>query len=157
MAAEAIDSYKLLTTLKATGKDANYSAEELANAFRVAQEGADLLTRAQFESRMEVVDERFKTIDARFDALETKFEARFSEMDSKFEARFGEMDSKFGSLESKFGSLETKFDSKFDFLRADIKAEVKASQLQNLLWLSGIILASNGAVIALLARVTHLF
>src|SRR5206468_8553138 len=109
MATEAIDSYKLLTTLKATGKDANYSAEELANAFRVAQEGADLLTTAQFESRMGVVDERFKTIDARFDALETKFEARFGEvgarfesLESKFEARFGEMDSKFGSLESRF-------------------------------------------------------
>jgi hypothetical protein len=152
MAAEAIDSYKLLTTLKATGKDANYSAEELAHAFRVAQEGADLLTTTQFESRMGVVDARFRAIDARFDAIDTRFDAidtRFDALESKFEARFGEVDSKFGSLESKF-------DSKFDFLRADIKAEVKASQLQNLLWLSGIILASNGAVIALLARVTHL-
>jgi hypothetical protein len=34
---------------------------------------------------------------------------------------------------------------------------VKSSQLQNVLWLSGIILASNGAVIALLARATKLF
>ncbi|HEX6137694.1 MAG TPA: hypothetical protein VF059_08550 [Casimicrobiaceae bacterium] len=37
-------------------------------------------------------------------------------------------------------------------MRADIKAEVKASQVQNLLWLSGIVLASNGAVVAFLAR-----
>ena len=110
MATEAIDSYKLLATLKATGKDSNYSAEDLANAFRVAQEGADVLTKVVFETKM-------GSIDARFDAI----------------------------------------DAKFEFLRADIKAEVKASQVQNLLWLSGIILASNGTVIALLARVTHLF
>ncbi|HEY4139740.1 MAG TPA: hypothetical protein VGN65_14860 [Casimicrobiaceae bacterium] len=56
---------------------------------------------------------------------------------------------------SRFDALEAKFDAKLDFVRADIKAEVKASQVQNLLWLSGIILASNGAVIALLARATH--
>ena len=134
MATEAIDSYKLLATLKATGKDSNYSAEDLANAFRVAQEGADLLTTAHFESRTGVVDERFKTIDARFDAVDARFDA----------------------VDERFDALETKFDSKFDFLRADIKAEIKSSQLQNLLWLSGIILASNGAVIALLAQATHL-
>ncbi|HEY2816063.1 MAG TPA: hypothetical protein VGK44_02900 [Casimicrobiaceae bacterium] len=56
---------------------------------------------------------------------------------------------------SRFDALEAKFDAKLDFVRADIKAGVKASQVQNLLWLSGIILASNGAVIALLARATH--
>src|SRR5206468_4980656 len=141
MATEAIDSYKLLTTLKATGKDANYSAEELANAFRVAQEGADLLTTAHFESRTGVVDERFKTIDARFDAVDARFDA---------------VDARFDAVDERFDALESKFDSKFDFLRADIKAEIKSSQLQNLLWLSGIILASNGAVIALLAQATHL-
>jgi hypothetical protein len=37
-------------------------------------------------------------------------------------------------------------------LRADIKADVKSRQVQILLWLSGIVLASNGMVIALLAR-----
>ncbi|HEY4139361.1 MAG TPA: hypothetical protein VGN65_12945 [Casimicrobiaceae bacterium] len=44
-----------------------------------------------------------------------------------------------------------------ELVRADVKSEVKSSQLQNVLWLSGIILASNGAVIALLARATKLF
>src|ERR1043166_5601783 len=106
MASAPIDSYKLLTTLKATGKDSNYSAEELANAFQVAQQGADLVTVPIFEARM-------REGDARFEAVETKF------------------------------------DAKLDFVRTDIKGEVKSSQLQNLLWLSGIVLASNGAVIAL--------
>jgi len=128
MASAAIDSYKLLTTLKATGKDSNYSAEELANAFQVAQQGADLVTVPIFEARMREGDARFEAVDARFDALDARFDA-----------------------------LETKFDAKLDFVRADIKGEVKSSQLQNLLWLSGIVLASNGAVIALLARATRLF
>ena len=135
MASAAIDSYKLLTALKATGKDANYSAEELANAVTVAQEGSEILTKPTFDVAMTAIDARFKAVDARFDALESKFDARF------------------GTIDVKFDSIDTKFDS----LRADIKAEVKSSQLQNLLWLSGIVLASNGAVIALLARATKLF
>src|SRR5436190_21357484 len=103
MATAAIDSYKLFTTLKATGKDANYSAEELANAFRVAQEGADLLTTAQFEPRMGVVDERFKTIDARFDAVDVRFDA--------VDARFDAVDARFDAVDARFDALETKFDS----------------------------------------------
>lgn len=128
MASAAIDSFKLLTTLKATGKDSNYSAEELANAVQVAQGGSELATVPIFEARMREVDARFDAVDARFQAIDARFDV-----------------------------LETKFDAKLDFVRADIKAEVKSSQLQNLLWLSGIVLASNGAVIALLARATGLF
>ena len=138
MATAAIDSYKLFATLKATGKDANYSAEELANAFRVAQEGADLLTTAHFESRMSVVDERFNSIDERFKAIDERFKA----VDARFEA-----------IDRRFEALEAKLDA----FRAEIKAEVKSSQTQNLLWLSGIMLASNGATIAVLARAAHLF
>jgi hypothetical protein len=52
-------------------------------------------------------------------------------------------------------AMETRFDAKLEALRADIKAEVKAGRLQNLTWLSGIVLASNGIVIALLARLAH--
>jgi len=138
MASAPIDSYKLLTTLKATGKDTNYSAEELANAFRVAQEGADLLTTAHFESRMSVVDERFNSIDERFKAIDERFKG----IDARFEA-----------VDRRFEALEAKLDA----FRAEIKAEVKSSQTQNLLWLSGIMLASNGATIAVLARAAHLF
>jgi hypothetical protein len=110
MTASVIDAYTLLTSLKATGKDANYTAEELVNAFGVAQVAVDLLTVPVFESRMSVVD-------AKFDA----------------------------------------FDAKLDAFRADIKAEVKSSQMQNLLWLSGIMLISNGMVIAVLARAAKLY
>jgi tetrahydromethanopterin S-methyltransferase subunit G len=63
-----------------------------------------------------------------------------------FEASMREIDSRFDTLETKM-----------ELVRADVKSEVKSSQLQNVLWLSGIILASNGAVIALLARATKLF
>ena len=138
MASAPIDSYKLLTTLKATGKDTNYSAEELANAFRVAQEGADLLTTAHFESRMSVVDERFNSIDERFKAIDERFKG---------------IDARFQAVDRRFEALEAKLDA----FRAEIKAEVKSSQTQNLLWLSGIMLASNGATIAVLARAAHLF
>jgi hypothetical protein len=136
MSTLAIDSYKLLSALKGTGKSANFTAEEIANAVDVAQDDVQLLTKsdfvvgiAEFESRMAGFDVRMDKLDARMD----KFNARMD----KFESR---MDG---------------FDAKLDLFRADIKAEVKSSQLQNLFWLSGIVLASNGMVIALLARVAR--
>jgi|SRR5882672_11370059 len=132
MSASVIDTYKLLSSLKATGKDANYTAEELVNAIDVAQDTVDLLTVPVFQSRMSVIDAKFDAIDERFDALEVKFGA-------------------------KFDAIEVKFDTKLDAFRADIKAEVKSSQMQNLLWLSGIILVSNGMVIAVLARAAKLY
>lgn len=101
MSTLAIDTYKLLTALKRTGKSANFTAEEIANAVDVAQEGAGLLTKSAFEARMAGVEARF------------------------------------------------------EMLRAEMKAEVKSGLLQNLMWLSGIVLASNGLVITLLARLAH--
>jgi hypothetical protein len=105
MSTLAIDTYKLLTALKGTGKSANFTAEEIANAVNVAQEGAELLTKSVFEARM--------------------------------------------------AAFETTFEAKHEALRADVKVEIKASQVQMLIWLSGIVLASNGIVIALLARLAH--
>ena len=52
-------------------------------------------------------------------------------------------------------ATETNLDAKLDAVRADIKADVKAGQVQSFMWLSGIMLASNGMVIALLARLAH--
>jgi hypothetical protein len=101
MSTLAIDTYKLLTALKRTGKSANFTAEEIANAVDVAQEAAELLTKSVFEARMAALDARFEV------------------------------------------------------LRAEMKAELKSGLLQNLMWLSGIVLASNGLVIALLARLAH--
>ena len=135
MSTLAIDTYRLLTALKATGKDANFSADEIANAIGVAQEGAELLTASVFDARMAAFDAR---MTARMDAFDARMDA--------FDARMNAFDVKLSA-----------FDVKLDALRADIKAEVKASQLQNLLWLSGIMLASNGAVIALLGRAARLF
>ena len=112
MSTLAIDIYKLLTALKGTGKSANFTAEEIANAVDVAQEGAELLTKSVFETRM------------------TAFETRMT-------------------------ALETTFGAKLEALRADVKAEIKASQVQSFIWLSGIMLASNGIIIALLARLAH--
>jgi hypothetical protein len=51
--------------------------------------------------------------------------------------------------------MEDRFDAKLEEVRADLRADIKASQTQNLLWLSGLVLASNGMVIALLARLAH--
>jgi hypothetical protein len=92
----AIDTHRLLRALKSTGKSANFTAEEIADAVDVAQEGGEWVTRSHF-------------------------------------------------------------DAKIDAMCADIKAEVKASQMQNFLWLSGIMLVSNGAVIAVLARAARLY
>lgn len=49
------------------------------------------------------------------------------------------------------------FDAKLDTMHAEIRLEVKSAQLQNLYWLAGIILVSNGALIALMGRVAHLY
>jgi hypothetical protein len=52
-------------------------------------------------------------------------------------------------------ATETNLDAKLDAVRADVKADAKAGQVQRFMWLSGIVLASNGMVIALLARRAH--
>ena len=114
-----MDTYRLRTALKATGKSADFTADEIANAIDVSQEGADLLTRADFEARMAGIDGRMAGFDTRMERLEARMDV---------------------------------FDAKIDLLRAEIKAEVKASHTQILMWLSGIMLVSNGAVIAVLAR-----
>ena len=115
MSTLAIDTCKLLTALKGTGKSANFTAEEIANAIDVAQEAAELLTKSDFAAGMSAFDAKMAKLNVRMDG----------------------------------------FDAKLDLFRADIKAEVTSSQLQNLFWLSGIVLASNGMVIALLARLAH--
>jgi hypothetical protein len=133
MSTLAIDTYKLLTTLKRTGKRANFTAEEIANAVDVAQEGAELLTRTEFGVRMDA-------FDARMDA----FESRIVDLDRRMLAMEGKFD-------AKLDRLEARIDAKLEALRA----ELKSSQLRNMMWLSGIVLASNGMTIALLARVAH--
>jgi hypothetical protein len=133
MSTLAIDTYRLLTALKGTGKSANFTAEEIAGAVHVAQEGAELLTKSDFGVRMDAFDARMDAFDARMDAFGARMDAFVKRIDD----------------------LEAKFEAKLEAVRADIKAEVKASQVQSLMWLSGIVLASNGMVIALLARMAH--
>ena len=123
MPAAALDPYRLVTALKGTGKSANFTAEEIANAIDVSQQGSGVLTASVFDVAMASIDARFARLEGRMDALDARLHA-----------------------------FETTLDAKLEALRADIKAEVKSSQVQNLLWLSGIVLASNGMVIALLAR-----
>ena len=147
MSTLAIDTYRLLTALKGTGKSANFTAEEIAGAVHVAQEGAELLTKAEFGVRMDAFDARMNAFEARMDA----FEARMNAFEARMDAFVARMD----AFVKRLDDLEAKFEAKLEALRADIKAEVKASQVQNLMWLSGIVLASNGVVIALLARLAH--
>ena len=131
MSTVAIDTHRLLRALKSTGKSANFTAEEIANAVDVAQEGGEWVTRSHFDATMAGVDARMAGVDARM----ASFEARMDRLEARMDV----------------------FDAKIDAMRADIKAEVKSSQMQNLLWLSGIMLVSNGAVIAVLARAARLF
>ena len=131
MSTVAIDTHRLLRALKSTGKSANFTAEEIANAVDVAQESGEWVTRSHFDSTMAGVDARMAGVDARM----AGFEARMDRLEARMDV----------------------FDAKIDAMRADIKAEVKSSQMQTLLWLSGIMLASNGAVVAVLARAAQLF
>ena len=140
MSTLAIDTCRLLTALKGTGKSANFTAEEIAGAVHVAQEGAGLLTKADFALRMDAFDARMDAFDARMDAFDARMDAFVERMDA-FVARMV--------------AMEERFDAKLEAVRADLRAEIKASQTQNLLWLSGLVLASNGMVIALLARLAH--
>jgi hypothetical protein len=64
-------------------------------------------------------------------------------------------DARMDAFERRMDAFEEHIDAKLEAIRADIKAEVRAAQTQNLMWLSGIVLASNGMVIALLARLAH--
>jgi hypothetical protein len=88
------------------------------------------------------------------DAVDARMDAYGARMDA-FDARMDAFEKRMDALEKRIDAMEIRFDAKLEALRADIKAEVKASQVQNLLWLSGIVLASNGVVIALLARLAH--
>ena len=144
MSTLAIDTYRLLTALKGTGKSANFTADELAAAIHAAQEGAELLSRGEFGVRMDGFGVRMDALDARMDALEHRMDA---------------LDHRIDGIERRLDAMEERFsarlDARLEAVRADIKAEVKSSQMQNLLWLSGIVIASNGMVIALLARLAH--
>jgi hypothetical protein len=142
MSTVAIDTRKLLRALKSTGKDSNFSADEIANAVDAAQESSELLTKSDFAAGMSAFDARMARFEARMDGFEARMEG--------FEAR---MD----GFAERMDAFDVKLEARLEALRADIKAEVKAGQVQNLLWLSGIVLVSNGAVIALLARATRLF
>ena len=159
MSTLAIDTYRLLTALKGTGKSANFTAEELASAIHAAQEGAELLSRGEFGVRMDGFGVRMDALDARMDALDACMDALDARMDA-LEHRMGALDHRMDGIDQRLDAMEERFsarlDARLEAVRADIKAEVKSSQMQNLLWLSGIVIASNGMVIALLARLVHL-
>lgn len=76
---------------------------------------------------------------------------------STFDARMARFEARMDAFERRMDAMEARFDAKLEAMRADIRAEVKASQVQNLMWLSGIVLASNGVVIALLGRIAHVY
>ena len=154
MSALAIDTYRLLTALKGTGKSANVTAEEIAGAVHVAQEGGDLLTKADFALRMDAFEERMDAFGARMDAFEKRMDAFDARMDA-FDARMDAFVERMDAFIARMVAMEERFDAKLEAVRADLRAEIKASQTQNLLWLSGLVLASNGMVIALLARLAH--
>jgi hypothetical protein len=149
MSTVAIDTRKLLRALKSTGKDSNFSADEIANAVDAAQESSELLTKSDFAAGMSAFDARMARFEARMDGFEARMEG--------FEARMEGFEARMDGFAERMDAFDVKLEARLEALRADIKAEVKAGQVQNLLWLSGIVLVSNGAVIALLARATRLF
>jgi hypothetical protein len=140
MSTLAIDTRKLLKALKGTGKSANFTAEEIADAVDVAQEDAELLTRPEFRLQMDAFKAQMDGFKAQLDGFNVQLDG--------FKVQLN-------ALGARIDAMEARFDAKLEALRADIKADVKASQVQNLMWLSGIVLASNGMVIALLARLAH--
>jgi chaperonin cofactor prefoldin len=147
MSTLAIDTYRLLAALKGTGKSANFTAEEIAGAVHVAQQGGDLLTKAEFGVRMDAFEKRMDAFEKRMDAFEKRMDA--------FDARMDAFVERMDAFVARLVAMEDRFDAKLEEVRADLRADIKASQTQNLLWLSGLVLASNGMVIALLARLAH--
>jgi chaperonin cofactor prefoldin len=154
MSTLAIDTYRLLTALKGTGKSANFTAEEIAGAVHVAQQGGDLLTKAEFGVRMDAFEKRMDAFEKRMDAFEKRMDAFDARMDA-FDARMDAFVERMDAFVARLVAMEDRFDAKLEEVRADLRADIKASQTQNLLWLSGLVLASNGMVIALLARLAH--
>jgi septation ring formation regulator EzrA len=137
MSTLAIDTYRLLSALKRTGKSANYSAEEIANAIHAAQEGTEVLTRTEFGVRMDSFEKRMDSFEKRMDSFEKRMDSFQAHIDAKIDAK---IDATVATIRTEIGALRT---------------ELKSSQLQNLMWLSGIVLVSNGATVALLARLAH--
>ena len=156
MSTVAIDTRKLLRALKSTGKDSNFSADEIATAVDAAEESSELLTKSDFAAGMSAFDARMARFEARMDGFEARMEAFEARMEG-FEARMEGFEARMDGFAERMDAFDVKLEARLEALRADIKAEVKAGQVQNLLWLSGIVLVSNGAVIALLARATRLF
>jgi hypothetical protein len=72
-----------------------------------------------------------------------------------FEKRMDAFEERMDTFIARMDAMASRFDAKLEAVRADIKADVKARQVQGFMWLSGIVLASNGMVIALLARLAH--
>jgi predicted nucleic acid-binding Zn-ribbon protein len=154
MSTLAIDTRKLLKALKGTGKSANFTAEEIADAVDVAQEDAELLTRSEFRLQMDAFKAQMDAFKAQMDAFKAQMDAFKAQLDG-FNVQLDGFKVQLNALGARIDAMEARFDAKLEALRADIKADVKASQVQNLMWLSGIVLASNGMVIALLARLAH--
>jgi predicted nucleic acid-binding Zn-ribbon protein len=154
MSTLAIDTRKLLKALKGTGKSANFTAEEIADAVDVAQEDAELLTRSEFRLQMDAFKAQMDAFKAQMDAFKAQLDGFKAQLDG-FNVQLDGFNVQLNALGARIDAMEARFDAKLEALRADIKAEVKASQVQNLMWLSGIVLASNGMVIALLARLAH--
>jgi predicted nucleic acid-binding Zn-ribbon protein len=154
MSTLAIDTRKLLKALKGTGKSANFTAEEIADAVDVAQEDAELLTRSEFRLQMDAFKAQMDAFKAQMDAFKAQLDGFKAQLDG-FNVQLDGFKVQLNALGARIDAMEARFDAKLEALRADIKADVKASQVQNLMWLSGIVLASNGMVIALLARLAH--
>jgi hypothetical protein len=70
-----LDTYRLVTALRSTGKNANFTAEEIASAIDVSQQGSDVLTRSAFEVTMAGVDARFSRVDAAMGNFDARLEA----------------------------------------------------------------------------------
>lgn len=69
-----LDTYRFVTALKRTGKNANFTAEEFASAIDVSQQGSDVLTKSAFDVAMAGIDTRFARLEATLGTSDAKFE-----------------------------------------------------------------------------------
>jgi chromosome segregation ATPase len=161
MSTAVIDPYRLVTALKATGKSANFTADEIASAVDASQQGSDLLTKSAFDAAMirfeAGFDAKLAGLDAKLGGLDAKL-AGLEARTAGLEARTAGLEAKFAGLEARIAGLDAKFaglEAKIELVRADLKVELRTTHVQTLMWLGGIMLASNGAVIAILARMAR--
>jgi len=119
-------------------------------------------TRKEIEKVRTEVQTGLKKQQVENEGLRSEMRAEFAELNAKVDAKFAQIDAKFAQIDAKmekgFAKVDTKFaqhDAKIEKMFAEMRAENakqrvedKASQLNQLRWIVGTIVAIGALIIA---------